>query len=245
MPTTNDTSAPGDITRKDLTAEQVAFLKQSFTAEAADQGLIASFTETPQDNGEITLVIHFARITHAPMPLAAAPIAEKLAWGGKVSEDFRDKIRTIAADLKTDPNFLMAAIAFETGRSFSASQLNNAGSGAVGLIQFMPHTAASLGTTSAALAAMTAENQLEFVRRYFAPFAGKLHSVSDVYMAILWPVAVPQSDDFVLFSESISPKVYQQNKGLDLNGDGKVTKAEATSKVAASLVEGLKPANVG
>jgi Transglycosylase SLT domain len=245
MPTTDVASTPDDITRKDLTAAQVTFLKQSFTAEAADQGLNASFTETPQDNGEITLVIHFARITHAPMSLAAESPEGKLAWGSKVSADFRNKIRAIASKLGSDPNFMMAAIAFETGRSFSAAQSNDAGSGAVGLIQFMPSTAKDLGTTSAALAAMTAEDQLDFVEQYFARFAGKLHGISDVYMAILWPVAVSQPDTFVLFSQSVSPKVYQQNKGLDLNGDGKVTKAEAASKVAASLVEGLRPENVG
>jgi hypothetical protein len=245
MPTTDDISTPDDITRKDLTAQQVAFLRQSFAAEAADQGLSASFTETPQSNGEITLVIHFTRIAHAPMSLAAAPALGKLAWGGKVSEEFRNKVRAIASSLGTDPNFLMAAMAFESGRSFSASQFNKAGSGAVGLIQFMPSTAQSLGTTSAALAAMTAEDQLDFVKEYFARFAGKLHSISDLYMAILWPVAVPQPDDFVLFSQNVSPKVYQQNKGLDVDGDGNVTKGEAASKVAAMLVEGLKPENVG
>ena len=165
--------------------------------------------------------------------------------GSKVSPEFRNKVQTIASSLGTDPNFLMSAMAFETGRSFSASQANKAGSGAVGLIQFMPSTAKSLGTTSAALAAMTAEDQLDFVQTYFARFAGKLHSISDLYMAILWPVAVPQPNNFVLFSQDISPKAYQQNKGLDLDGDGKVTKAEAASRVAAMLVEGLKRENVG
>jgi hypothetical protein len=109
----------------------------------------------------------------------------------------------------------------------------------------MPRTAGGLGTSSALLAAMTAEDQLDIVQKYFAPYAHKLHSLSDLYMAILWPVAVSKPDDFVLFSQNINPAVYRQNEGLDVNGDGKVTKSEAASKVQAMLTEGLKPGNIG
>jgi hypothetical protein len=52
-------------------------------------------------------------------------------------------------------------------------------------------------------------------------------------MAILWPAAVGKSNDYVLFS---SPsKAYEQNKGLDLNKDGNITKAEAAAKVRNQL----------
>jgi hypothetical protein len=223
----------------------VAFLKRNFTQEAPQEGLTVSFEEKPQDNGLTTLIIHFARFVNDPAAPAAAQAQRKLAWGAKVSEEFRDKVRAIAAQLGTDPNFLMAAIAFETGRSFRADQLNEAGSGAVGLIQFMPHTATALGTNSDKLKGMTPEEQLDVVRKYFAPYIGNLNSLSDLYMAILWPVAVAKSDDFVLFSQSINPAVYRQNAGLDVNGDGKVTKSEAASKVQAMLTEGLKPGNMG
>ena len=84
----------------------------------------------------------------------------------------------------------MAAMAFETGRDkFSASSVNRI-SGATGLIQFMPSTAIGLGTTTAALAAMTAEDQLEYVERYFKPYRNRLNTLEDLYMAILWPIAV-------------------------------------------------------
>jgi hypothetical protein len=241
----SDTPVPDDIVWKDITDDQVTFLKRTFSREAPDEGLIVSFEETPQHNGLATLVIHFARSVNAPAAPAAASVGAEIAWGAKVSAPFRDKVRAIATGLGTDPNFLMAAMAFETGRSFSPSQPNQAGSGAVGLIQFMPRTAAGLGTTSAALAAMAPEGQLDFVQKYFAPYTGKLHSLSDLYMAILWPVAVTKPDDFVLFSQSINPAAYRQNAGLDVNHDGKVTKSEAASKVQALLTEGLKPGNVG
>jgi hypothetical protein len=137
----------------------------------------------------------------------------------------------------------MACMAWESGRSFSASVKNMAGSGATGLIQFMSSTAKGLGTTTAALALMSAEDQLNFVYRYFRPYAGKLKSLSDVYMVILWPKAVGQPDDYVLF-QGTGSVAYRQNAGLDTNKDAKVTKAETAAKLYAMRAEGLKPENM-
>ncbi len=177
-----------------------------------------------------------------PTPGIPAPVSGGLAFGAKVSAEFRNRVRQISSDIGIDPNFLMAAMAFETGETFSPS-IRNKTSGATGLIQFMPKTATSLGTTTDALAAMTAEQQLDYVARYFSPFRGKLRSLEDVYMAILWPKAVGLSNETVLFA---APSMaYEQNKGLDRNGDGKVTKAEAAAPVAAKLVRGRQPGFVG
>ena len=225
-----------------------------------------SFTITTQPNGLLTLFAHFdhsaaagqATQTVAPhagpspaattrSPAMATPSAAGglLAWGARVSAGFRQKIRAIAGNLSTDPNFLMACMAFETGETFSPSKRNPV-SGATGLIQFMPRTAVALGTTTEALAAMTAEAQLDFVAKYFAGKAGKLATLADVYMAILWPAAVGKPEDFVLFAKDGPNAVaYQQNRGLDINHDGKVTKAEAASKPAAMLTKGLLPVNAG
>jgi Transglycosylase SLT domain len=166
-----------------------------------------------------------------------------LAWGKKVTAGFSKRVTEIAASLGTDPSFLMACMAFESGESFSASVKNAAGSGAVGLIQFMPSTAQALGTTTAKLAAMSAVSQLDFVEKYFHPSKGKLKSLEDVYMAILWPAAVGKPLSFVLFSKSDTkhPKRYIQNAGLDFDKDGVVTKAEAADKVRKKLEKGMKP----
>ena len=168
-----------------------------------------------------------------------------LAWGKKVSKPFRDRIVEVAQDLGTDPNYLMACMAFESARAFSPSILNAAGSGAVGLIQFMPSTAQALGTTPQQLAAMSAVKQLDYVERYFAPSKGKLRSLEDVYMAILWPRAVGKPQEYVLFDKNDPqhPKRYIQNAGLDFNRDGLVTKAEAAARVRRELEEGLRPEN--
>jgi hypothetical protein len=170
-----------------------------------------------------------------------------LAWGAKVSPAFRAKVRAIAADLGCDPSDLMACMAWESGRSFRPDVKNMAGSGATGLIQFMPTTAAGLGTSCAALAKMTAEAQLDFVGKYFAPHRGKLPDLASLYMAILWPAAITKPDGYVLFDQADAdhPARYRQNAGLDVDHNGKVTKAEAASKVLAIRAEGLRPLNVG
>lgn len=176
-----------------------------------------------------------------PPPPAPAPTAARLAWGAKVSQTFRDRLRWLADDLDLNADALMACIAFETGEAFRADVRNAAGSGATGLIQFMPATARNLGTTTEALARMTAEDQINWVWKYFKPFKGRLRTLSDHYMAILLPSAVGKPEEHALFSGGVA---YRQNSGLDANRDGKVTKGEASAKVLAKLQKGLLPENV-
>jgi peptidoglycan hydrolase-like protein with peptidoglycan-binding domain len=149
------------------------------------------------------------------------------------SEAFRNKVIAIASELQTDPNFLMAVMSFESGATFRPDIKNAAGSGAVGLIQFMPKTAQNLGTSTAALAAMSAVAQLDFVRKYLLPFKGRMKTVEDAYMAVLMPSAIGKGSGHVLFKRGTT--AYKQNSGLDLNGDGLITVAEAAKKVSERL----------
>jgi len=170
----------------------------------------------------------------------------KLCWGKKVSPAFRAEVIKLASDLGCNVNYLMACMAFESGRTFRPDVRNAAGSGATGLIQFMPSTAQALGTSTDALAKMSAVKQLEWVGLYFWNRRGKLKTLSDMYMAILWPAAVGKSEDYVLFDKADAkhPKRYIQNAGLDWNKDGKITKGEATRKVYKVFEEGMREENV-
>jgi hypothetical protein len=105
----------------------------------------------------------------------------EIAWGKKVSTAFKSKVISISENLGCDPSHLMAAMAFETGETFSPS-IKNKQSGATGLIQFMPKTAKGLGTTTSELAEMTVVDQLDFVAKYLKPFKNKMQTVSDVYI---------------------------------------------------------------
>lgn len=158
----------------------------------------------------------------------------------RVSQVFKEKVVQIANNLGTNPNFLMAVMSFETGESFDPAKRNPV-SGAVGLIQFMKPTAAGLGTTQEALAQMTAEEQLDFVARHFKPFRGKLKTLEDAYMAVLFPAAVGKGGGHVLFRKPSTR--YNQNNGLDINRDGVITVGEAADKVRAKL--GAAGAGVG
>src|SRR4051812_38461936 len=57
-------------------------------------------------------------------------VGTTLAWGAKVSPEFRDKVRGISGRLGCAPDDLMSCMAWESGRSFSPSKKNLAGSGA-------------------------------------------------------------------------------------------------------------------
>lgn len=168
-----------------------------------------------------------------------------LAWGKKVPTEFQTEVVAISKDLGINPSWLMACMMFETGGTFSPFISNAAGSGAVGLIQFMPQTAQALGTSTEKLRTMTALAQLQYVFFYFHPRAGDLHSLEDVYMAILWPAAIGKGSEYVLFDKADTdhPKRYIQNAGLDFNHDGKITKEEACRRVVKLLEKGLLPEN--
>jgi len=147
---------------------------------------------------------------------------------------FYKKVKEVATELKCSHIDLLACMAFETGRTMDPAIQNSIG--ATGLIQFIRPTAIGLGTTTDQLRTMTRVQQMDWVLKYFkAGPIRKLSSVTleDLYMAILWPAAVGKPNDYVLFA---SPsKAYEQNKGLDINKDGNITKAEAAGKARAQI----------
>lgn len=76
-------------------------------------------------------------------------------------------------------------------------------------------------------------------------FRGRLHNLGDLYMAILWPRGVGKPDEYALFAQSDGEsRTYLQNRGLDIDKDGVITRGEACAKVKAKLVEGQKPENL-
>lgn len=180
-----------------------------------------------------------------------------LAWGThpNVGAAFRDKAVQISNDLGIkNPSWLMTVMAFETGRTFSPSKKNEAGSSGTGLIQFMkttidgetrkgkfyPGLGAKLGIKHADLAGMTALRQLDVVKAYFQQFGTKAAQASDVddlYFLVLLPSASGKPDDAAMFTKGT--KAYTQNSGLDKDGDGRVTVAETARTIRAMLREGF------
>lgn len=145
---------------------------------------------------------------------------------------FMSSVERVSGNLGIPSEELLRAMHFETGGTFSTSIKNPTGS-ATGLIQFIESTAESLGTSTAELAKMTREEQMEYVEKYLSPYKGRMKDFGDIYMAIHLPVAVGKSNDYVIYdNESLRTQAYKQNRGLDTNNDGKVTKGEAVARAA-------------
>ena len=154
---------------------------------------------------------------------------------------FRAALLRTARAVGLDPDHLATVISFETGGSFSPSQENRAGSSAVGLIQFTQGARDELGVSRSALMAMSAEEQLEYVRRYFARkgFApGKSRSLEDTYLAVFYPAAIGKSLGTVLFRKGDG--VYEKNAGFDVAKKGYITVADVTAKIRGQYESGLQ-----
>lgn len=132
-----------------------------------------------------------------------------------VTSEFLNKVSEICGRLGASPDDLMSVMAFESSLDHRTV---NYGSGATGLIQFMPSTARGLGTTTAALKNMTAIRQLDYVYEYFRPYRGRISTLGDMYMAVLWPSGIGKSDNYGLFVKGTS--AYRGNSALDINRDG-------------------------
>ena len=162
-------------------------------------------------------------------------------------EKFMSGIADLSEKYNIPQNDILAMMDFETGGTFDPAQKNlgpdgtpETGSGATGLIQFTPKTAEGLGTSTDDLSKMSRSEQLEYVDKHFETnLKGRLGDeggdISDLYMSVLFPVAVGKPDDFVLFGKgAINEKFegrYEANRGLDANNDGSITKVEAAAKV--------------
>lgn len=140
------------------------------------------------------------------------------------TEEFLSKTNSISQQLGINPNWLLAVMTIESGINHQAVNPNG---GATGLIQFMPATATGMGTSTAALKAMTNVQQLDYVYKYLLPFSGKMKRFVDVYFAVFFPLAIGKADDWVFETSKLSrTKIAAANPIFDTNKDGKLTVKE-------------------
>ncbi len=213
---------------------------EKFTSEKTDVGAAAP---TRQDRKKANAPINQPGTDPTPSPQNLN--RKEKAVGGQAGSkdmpaewvkdlDFIKAVKGTAKSLNCSYIDLLACMAFETGRTFNPAIRNSIG--ATGLIQFIKPTAISLGTTTDELAGMTRVEQMQWVEKYFkkGPVAKVAQpQLEDLYMQILWPVAVGKDLDYVLFKEPT--KAYEQNKGLDKEKKGYVTKRDAAQKVRDQL----------
>ena len=172
---------------------------------------------------------------------------DKIAWGAKVSPEFKAKVIKICKNLDISPDHLMTCMAFETGETFRPDIKNGAGSSGIGLIQFMAQTAKDvLKTSTKELAAMSAVKQLDYVENYFKNIQRvhtQLNSLEAVYFAILDSNGIGKADDVIMFKDGT--KEYKGNKGLDKNKDKKITVGEVAVTIRKMYTKGLQQGYLG
>lgn len=158
-------------------------------------------------------------------------------FASKLEPEFFDKVEKITQNLNTKPDYLMAAMNFETGGTFDPC-IKNPYNGATGLIQFTDiaikdmNQRYSLSLTKDKLCKMDRIEQLDYVEKYLLPYKGKLNTLNDVYMAIFLPSGIGKDPTYILSKQG--DKYYEGNKGLDLNKDGYIVVAEASEKVVSN-----------
>jgi soluble lytic murein transglycosylase-like protein len=175
-------------------------------------------TQSAQTTGPAT-----AAPTPTPQPAGQPGQYERLATQ-RLGADFVAQARQVAQRLGVSPEGLFAMMNNESGLNPRAV---NGGSGATGLIQFMPATARALGTTTAALRNMSATDQLKYVEKYFQPYKGKIHNATDLYIATFYPAALGKPDSWVMGGQNgTAGAVARANPIFDLNRDGQITAGE-------------------
>lgn len=164
------------------------------------------------------------------------PAGKKLALN---SEDygpkFLEKVKQIAKRLNCNYRDLLGLMNSESGINSKAVNKNG---GATGLIQFTPDTAKRLGTSTTALKNMSPLEQLDYVEKFLAnakSSAGLSQNdkltAGDLYTLTFLPARAKRE----ILTQS-GENFYNYNSGLDLNKDGKITKAELGQRVKNKYV---------
>lgn len=166
---------------------------------------------------------------------------------------FWDKLSQISSSVGMNPEDLMAVMYYESGLDPTAHNKNG---NASGLIQFMPDTLNGMGFTGSHkdFRQLDATKQLDYVRKYVTDKAkfngGGFKSATQYYVANLWPIAlklpgVQREDPNTIIIEAnptykkypqVSIKqehdAYEDNAGLDVNKDGKITYGDLQAVMA-------------
>lgn len=147
---------------------------------------------------------------------------------------FVDKVIEISCRLWINPHWLMVVMELETAGTFDPSITNSLGY--TGLIQFGKAAASDIGTTTNALRAMNALDQLDYVERYLTPYKSKMNRLPDVYLAVFFPAAIGKQDGWTLQTSRLSAeRIAKWNPGFDVNKDKVIQIWEIKQKVIARV----------
>ncbi|EPE2736783.1 lytic transglycosylase domain-containing protein [Cronobacter sakazakii] len=191
---------------------------------------------------------------HPIMFLGSLIKRDKIIWMKKFTEKFglmkaeafRTKLLEVSRELNIDPNYIMACIALETGKTFRTN-IKDPGSSATGLIQFMDDTAKDLGTSTRKLRLMNHVEQMEYVKKYFKMQADNVGvptekwTLEDVYYSIFRPKMILLGPNDIVYERS-DGDYYSKNLYHDRNSDGKITKNEIAENIRINYRLGIPEA---
>ncbi|GGR00312.1 transglycosylase SLT domain-containing protein [Deinococcus ruber] len=146
-------------------------------------------------------------------------------------------LTTVAQNLGIDPQALLAVAYKESG--LDPSKVNkDPKSRAAGLLQFLPSTAAEYGLPEGTMQRMTAAQQIPYIQRYLTDHGVRSGmGLEQIYSAVFGGNASRAGS--VLYRAGSDG--YDHNKGLDTNGDGQITSAEAAQAALSAFQQaGLK-----
>jgi hypothetical protein len=138
---------------------------------------------------------------------------------GKTSPEFNKKLQQIADKLGINFDDLYKIIKFESAGSFSPSS-HDPDNVSVGLIGFTEPTAKQLGTSKAELGQMSAEDQLDYVYRFYKMVGAKPgDNVATLYMRTFMPAFVNSPDNTVLGQKGGGALILPSGKSSGLSMD--------------------------
>ncbi len=179
-------------------------------------------------------------------PLPDLVKIEGLSFSKLMSPELAKATILAGVELGFDPNWIATAIAIERGTKGGTKLgsgvyhhytdkdgVKHEGNFSHGLIGILPGTATYLGTTPEALYNMTDVEQMEYLVKYFKKHgwdkdgSHAISSFDDMYMGIFYgQTGIDAGLYDVLISKAKTPKLYEDNKQGDLNGDGYIRKKE-------------------
>lgn len=190
------------------------------------------------------------------MSLYAYPLVNVGKLSERTDEGFRQQLVAGSLAHGYNPDFIAATMSVESG--FRPGIRNLGGSSAAGLIQFWKSyfkpvcTRANMDVSWEGMQKLTATEQLPLVFAYFdgtrLSQLGASATVGDYYMAVFMPALIGASPSTLLGSadgQGVSStklslkKVYEQNRGLDRDKDGKITVGDVQRTVTRALNAGL------
>ncbi|MCD7880017.1 MAG: hypothetical protein LUG16_08820 [Candidatus Gastranaerophilales bacterium] len=186
---------------------------------SAKSDLTSINSQINEKNSEVTTKKYSAICTSLDEDLVAGLDAA-------LGDGFCARLEELCTNVGCSPEDLLGVMYSESGLNPSAQ---NANGGATGLIQFLPTTASGLGTSTSALKNMSAIEQLDYVEQFLLnnkSYAGGELDGGTLYALVFLPAYASQE---VLCSQGSI--YYSSNSGLDLDGDGSITKTDLANRV--------------